>query len=91
MKTFNQLTEQELELIRSIPITHVLNIRAPTNRPHKICCPIHNEKTPSFTIYPDGSFFCYGCNVGGNNAIDLLTKMGLSFKEAVEEILKYVI
>ncbi|MBR5223648.1 MAG: DNA primase [Clostridia bacterium] len=30
-------------------------------------CPFHSEKTPSFTVYPEsGSFYCYGCGVGGD-------------------------
>lgn len=30
-------------------------------------CPFHSEKTPSFTIYPEnGSFYCFGCGVGGD-------------------------
>ncbi|MEE0946502.1 MAG: DNA primase [Acutalibacteraceae bacterium] len=37
-------------------------------------CPFHNEKTPSFTIYPEnGSFYCFGCGVGG----DVLTFTGM--------------
>lgn len=33
----------------------------------KCCCPIHGEKTPSFTIYPgDGGFYCFGCGAGGD-------------------------
>ncbi len=30
-------------------------------------CPFHNEKTPSFTIFPEtSSFYCFGCHEGGD-------------------------
>ena len=30
-------------------------------------CPIHGEKHPSLTVYPDQqSWYCYGCNRGGD-------------------------
>jgi hypothetical protein len=37
------------------------------------CCPFHAEGEPSFTIYPDGHFHCYGCQANGD-AVDFLQK-----------------
>lgn len=48
-------------------------------------CPFHNEKTPSFTVYPDSSsFYCFGCQVGGD--IFTFTKLieNLDYVEAVK-------
>ncbi len=47
-------------------------------------CPFHNEKTPSFTVYPEnGSFYCFGCHVGGD--VFTFTKLieNLDYMEAV--------
>lgn len=38
-------------------------------------CPFHNEKTPSFTVYPDTqSFYCFGCGAGGD-AVTFIKKI----------------
>ena len=54
---------------------------------YQCCCPIHNEKTPSFMIDAvKGTWHCYGCGKGGN-AIDFLIELKhLDFIEAVEEL-----
>lgn len=55
-------------------------------------CPFHNEKTPSFAVYPRsskyplGSFHCYGCGKGGKNAVDFLMLMGADFRDAVKTL-----
>ena len=45
-------------------------------------CPLHTEKSPSFTIYPNtNSFKCFGCQKGGD-IISLVQEIkGYSFKE----------
>lgn len=47
-------------------------------------CPFHNEKTPSFCVYPENnSFFCFGCNKGGDVIAFIMGVENLDFTEAV--------
>jgi hypothetical protein len=47
------------------------------------CCPFHAEKTPSFIVYPDGRFHCFGCGAHGDS-IDFVQRLhGLSFPDAL--------
>lgn len=48
-------------------------------------CPFHNEKTPSFTIWPEkGSFYCFGCGVGGDAVSFIMQIEHLDYIEAVK-------
>ncbi|MDP2643642.1 MAG: DNA primase [Desulfobacterales bacterium] len=48
-------------------------------------CPLHSEKTPSFTVSPDKQIFhCFGCGVGGNVISFIQKHNGLSFPESVK-------
>lgn len=48
-------------------------------------CPFHGEKTPSFTIYPEnGSFYCFGCKVGGDVFTFVKNIENLDYIEAVK-------
>ncbi len=50
-------------------------------------CPFHNEKTPSFTVYPDTqSFYCFGCGVGGEIVTFIRRIENLDFAEAVKTL-----
>jgi len=46
-------------------------------------CPFHNERTPSFYVSAKG-FKCFGCGIGGANAIDFIMKLeNQSYADAV--------
>ncbi|MEA5051564.1 MAG: DNA primase [Oscillospiraceae bacterium] len=48
-------------------------------------CPFHNEKTPSFTVYPDTqSYYCFGCGAGGDVITFIKQKENLEYIEAVK-------
>jgi len=50
-------------------------------------CPFHNEKTPSFAVYPDSnSFYCFGCGAGGDGVAFLMRMERLDYVEAVKAL-----
>lgn len=52
-------------------------------------CPFHNEKTPSFTVFPGTrSFYCFGCGTGGDIFTFAMQAEGLDYPEAVELLAK---
>lgn len=52
-------------------------------------CPFHSEKTPSFTVFPDTqSFFCFGCEAGGDAFTFIMRSENLEYPEAVEFLAK---
>ena len=75
------------EVIRRTDITDLVggyvNLKH-RGRTHTGLCPFHNEKTPSFVVYPETqSFYCFGCGVGGD-AITFVKRINnLDYVEAV--------
>jgi DNA primase len=56
-------------------------------RSFKGLCPFHTERTPSFTVTPDGNFYhCFGCQASGDIYDFLMHIEGLAFPEAVEAL-----
>lgn len=48
-------------------------------------CPFHNEKTPSFTVYPETkSFYCFGCGASGDVISFVMRIENLDYVEAVK-------
>lgn len=58
-----------------------------TGRSHKGLCPFHQEKTPSFIVFPDsGNFHCFGCGKGGDVFTFYQGVEHVEFKEALTEL-----
>lgn len=48
-------------------------------------CPFHGEKTPSFNVYTEnGSFYCFGCGVGGDVITFIMKIENLDYVDAVK-------
>jgi putative DNA primase/helicase len=77
------------ELRARTPLEPLVSRRVKLQRRGKLqvgCCPFHGEKTPSFTVYPDGHFHCFGCRAHGDAIGFTMRADGLGFHAAVERL-----
>lgn len=53
---------------------------------YKGLCPFHNERTPSFMVFPEsGTWHCFGsCGIGGDIFSFIMRRENLEFREALE-------
>ena len=59
----------------------------PKGRKLWACCPLHGEKTPSFSVSPDKQlFYCFGCHAGGTVIQFIMDMERLTFYEAVQQL-----
>ena len=60
-----------------------------TGRSYKGLCPFHQEKTPSFVVFPEsGNFHCFGCGRGGDVFTFYMGVEHVEFREALQELAK---
>jgi DNA primase len=77
------------ELRIRTPLAAVVGRRvrlARSGRQWKGCCPFHGEKTPSFYVYEDGHYHCFGCGAHGDAIGFVMQSEGAGFMDAVERL-----
>jgi|GEM_PF-1734640 len=82
----NSLTDDQIQQARDFPVEDLMD----TPMIRKMwCCPFHEEKTPSFHIWKDNGWHCFGCQAHGHGAIDFLLKKdkNMKFVDAVRYLL----
>ena len=88
-RTDNSIPPDQIEAVKaSHPLADVVpKYTKRDKRTRKWLCPIHNEKSGSFNITPDGGgFICYGCGAKGD-VIEFIRRVeGLSFVDAFEHL-----
>jgi hypothetical protein len=70
-----------------VPITEQYTTLKRAGRQLRGLCPLHSEKTPSFTVNPDMQvFYCHGCHQGGDVIAFIQKAEGVSFREALARL-----
>ncbi len=60
-----------------------------SGRSLKGLCPFHQEKTPSFYVFPEGKRFkCFGCQAGGDAISFVQRLLGKTFVDTVQDLAK---
>lgn len=83
------LTDDMIQVAREVPIESLLDQQFRRSGRTLIgLCPLHDEKTPSFHIYPkDNRAWCFGCNKGGDSIGLTMLIHSYDFKSAVKFLL----
>lgn len=78
------------EIRERTDIVELINGYSPlkkTGRSFKGLCPFHQEKTPSFVVFPDSqNFHCFGCGKGGDIFTFIMEIEKLDFREGLREL-----
>lgn len=81
----NEITEQIASSINIADlISETVKLR-PSSRGYVGLCPFHQEDTASFHVYTDTqSYYCFGCQRGGNIFTYVMEKEHVNFAEALQ-------
>lgn len=70
---FDAIREHVADDIENAYATIGVDLQA-AGRSWRALCPLHDERTPSFHVFADGGWHCFGCGVGGD-VVNLHTRM----------------
>lgn len=86
--------EIKAEIIERIDIGDYISRYVPLKHAGSVLsgsCPFHNERTPSFTVFPNTrTYHCFGCGAGGDVISFSMAINGLDYPDALRILAKEV-
>lgn len=67
-----------------VALLETLGVQQINTRTHKALCPLHSEKTASFSWKENGLWHCFGCGAGGDQISLVKAIRKCDFREAVK-------
>lgn len=83
------VTDDQIERAREYPMEDLIDGRIfKAGAKRTTHCPFHQERTPSFFIFPDNKYKCFGCGEHGDTIAFVMKRDGVKFIQAVEALTK---
>ncbi|MBL3284903.1 DNA primase [Rickettsiales endosymbiont of Paramecium tredecaurelia] len=83
MKVYQEFYQKIRDIVDPISVIGQKVVLQKISNRYKGLCPLHLEKTPSFTINPQKKFFyCFGCSTGGDVIKFTSLILNCSYKDA---------
>lgn len=78
------ITDEDIARVKEKPIEELYEGQLFGNKRKYGLCPFHNEKSPSFYIFPNNRFKCFGCQISGTSIDFIIHRDGVDFIAAVK-------
>lgn len=83
------VTEDQIEAAKEVPLVDLIDGRVfKAGNRFTTHCPFHQERTPSFYIFPDNRYKCFGCGEYGDTIAFVMKRDGVDFKAAVNSLIR---
>lgn len=83
-----EITEEVIQRAREVPLSDLIpDLKLKSGKLVR-CCPFHEEKTPSFVVFKENKYHCFGCGEHGNPIDYVMKTQNLIFLQAVKYLLK---
>lgn len=82
------VTDDQIERAREVSMEELIDGRIfKAGNKRTTHCPFHQERTPSFFIFQDNRFKCFGCGESGDSIAFVMKRDGATFIQAVKELI----
>lgn len=78
----------KIEVAKQAPIQELFDFQRLRRQGRRFIakCPFHEDRSPSFYIYENNSWYCFSCNKGGDSIDFVKALHNLGFREAVSYV-----